>query len=388
VSVVSFLQDLIRIESLPKQEAAIAARVLIEFRNFGFDEAWKDHYGNVFGLVRGTEPGAGWMLLTHLDQVDVGDHAQWQHPPFSGLLENGVIHGRGAVDIKGPLAAQTHALAAMLERHERPKRNVILCVPVEEETGGWGIAKVVAHLPLETPQHEKLEIGACIVGEPSGNRVMLGHRGVCRCTVFFHGRAHHASLALKDENPHYQMALFLTRLYDLELPSHPILGSSSICPTVIRADTISNNLSPNQIDLTLDWRTTSEDGEDVRRILSALTAGLNASFSSYDNWQGGEDGIKNPGFYTEPDQPDVLALQKTLLELSPDSPEPGVWNFATDGRYLHHAGIACVGFGPGDQNLAHTTKESIALGELELHMAVLEKFLTEYAPSRSVVSEP
>ena len=381
MSVVSFLQDLIRIESLPKQESAIAARVLIEFRKLGFDEAWKDQYGNVFGLVRGTESGAGWLLLTHLDQVDVGDHAQWQHPPFAGVLEDGVIHGRGAVDIKGPLAAQTYALAGLLEKRQRPKRNVILCAPVEEETGGWGIAQVVAHLPLETPQHEKLEIGACIVGEPSGNRVMLGHRGVCRCTVSFHGRAHHASLALKDENPHYQLAQFLTCLYSLELPSHPILGPSTICPTVIRADTISNNLSPNRIDLTLDWRTTSEDGDDVRRILRALIAGLNASFSSYNDWQGGIDGIKNPGFYTEPDQPDVMALQKTLLEFQADAPAPGIWNFATDGRYLHHAGIPCVGFGPGDQNLAHTTKERMNISELELYMRVLEKFLIEHAPS-------
>jgi succinyl-diaminopimelate desuccinylase len=381
VSVVTFLQDLIRIESLPKQESAIAARVLIEFRKLGFDEAWKDHSGNVFGLVRGTEPGAGWMLLTHLDHVDVGDHAQWQHPPFAGVLEDGVVHGRGAADIKGPLAAQTYALAGMLERRQRPKRNVILCVPVEEETGGAGIAQVTANLPLETPQHEKLEIGACIVGEPSSNRVMLGHRGVCRCTVSFHGRAHHASLALKDENPHYQLAQFLTRLYSLELPTHAILGSSSISPTVIRADTISNNLSPNRIDLTLDWRTTSETGDDVRKILSELIEGLNASFSSYDDWQGGEDGIKNPGFYTEPDQPDVLALQKTLLEFQQGAPEPGVWNFATDGRYLHHAGISCVGFGPGNQDLAHTTKEQIHISELELHISVLEKFLLENVPS-------
>jgi succinyl-diaminopimelate desuccinylase len=383
VSVVSFLQDLIRIQSLPKQESALAARVLIEYRKLGFDEAWKDSYGNVFGLVRGSESGTGWMLLTHLDHVDVGDHAQWQHPPFAGVLEDGIVHGRGAVDIKGPLAAQTYTLFRILERKQRPKRNVILCVPAEEETGGEGIAFVTANLPVTTPQHEKLEVGACIVGEPSSNCVMLGHRGICRSTVSFHGRAHHASLALKDENPHYQQAQFLTRLYSLELPNHPILGSSSISPTVIRADTISDNLSPNRIDLTIDWRTTSETGDDVRQILTKLIEGLQASFSSYDDWHGGADGIKNPGFYTEPNQPDVLALQKTLLEFKPDAPEPGVWNFATDGRYLHHAGIPCVGFGPGNQGLAHTTKEQIQVSDLELYISVLDKFLLEHVPSKT-----
>lgn len=373
---IPFLQEILRLESRTYAEAGLAARVVQEMQLQNFDAAWIDPTGNALGLVRGLERGAATMLLTHLDHIDVGDTALWQHPPFAGILEDGVVHGRGAVDIKGPLAAQLFALAGMLKIGLRPKHDVIMAVPVEEEVGGRGMAELVSRLPLETPLG-LLEVASCVVGEPSGNKIMLGHRGVCRCTVRFHGRAHHASLGLHTENPHFAYAVFLERLRLLELPSHPILGISSISPTTIYADTSSNNLTPNTITLTLDWRTTLENGMDVRRILESLLTGLPASFVSYDDWTSGIDGVKNPGFITEPNHPLVVALHRVRDETLGES-QTGIWQFATDGRWAHKMGIACVGFGPGEENLAHTTKECITVQQLEDHVQVLQKFLLEF----------
>jgi succinyl-diaminopimelate desuccinylase len=192
--------------------------------------------------------------------------------------------------------------------------------------------------------------------------------------VRFHGRAHHASLGLHAENPHFALAVFLERLRMLELPSHAILGRSSISPTMIHADTSSNNLTPNTITLTLDWRTTLEDGAEVKRILEQLLNGLPASFVSYNDWESGEDGSKNPGFITDPTHPLVVALHSTRDSLLGTS-ETGIWQFATDGRWAHKVGIPCVGFGPGAEELAHTTKESIEVVQLEDHVRVLQKFL-------------
>ncbi len=373
---IAFLQEILCLESRTGFEAALAARVVQEMQRQNFDAAWIDSTGNALGLVRGSERGAATMLLTHLDHIDVGDTALWKHPPFAGVLEHGQIHGRGAVDIKGPLAAQLFALAGLLEQGLRPKHDVLLAIPVEEETGGHGIEQLVADLPIQTPLG-LLELGACVVGEPSGNTIMLGHRGVCRCTVRFHGRAHHASLGLHNENPHFAYATFLERLRLFELPSHPILGSSSISPTMIDADTKSNNLTPNTITLTLDWRTTLEDGEAVKRILEQLLLGLPATFVAYDDWTGGVDGVKNPGFMTEPNHQLVQALHMARDGVLGKS-ETGIWQFATDGRWAHKAGIPCVGFGPGAEHLAHTTEERISIVQLEQHVEVLQKFLLEY----------
>ncbi len=373
---IAFLQEILRLESRTYAEAALAARVVSEMQIRNFDAAWIDSTGNALGLVRGSERGAATMLLTHLDHIDVGDTTLWAQPPFAGVLENNMLHGRGAVDIKGPLAAQLFALAGLLEQGLRPKHDVLLAMPVEEEIGGRGMAELVAYLPIKTPVG-LLEVRACVVGEPSGNKVMLGHRGVCRCTVRFHGRAHHASLGLHAENPHFAYATFLERLRLLELPSHPILGRSSISPTTIHADTSSNNLTPNTITLTLDWRTTLEDGAEVRRVLEQLINGLPASCVSFNDWESGEDGVKNPGFMTEPNNPLVTAIHATRDSLLGAS-ETGIWQFATDGRWAHKVGIPCVGFGPGAPELAHTTKECISVQQLEDHVQVLQKFLLEF----------
>ncbi len=373
---IPFLQEILRLESRTYGESGLAARVVQEMKSQNFDATWIDQTGNALGLVRGRELGAATMLLTHLDHIDVGDTALWEHPPFAGVLDAGVLHGRGAVDIKGPLAAQLFALAGLIKTGLRPRRDVIMAVPVEEEVGGRGMAELVAKLPLETPLG-LLKVGACVVGEPSGNKIMLGHRGVCRSTVRFHGRAHHASLGLHTENPHFAYAVFLERLKQVQLPGHPILGVSSISPTTIHADTSSNNLTPNTITLTLDWRTTLETGTDVRHILEQLLIGLPASFVSYNDWTSGTDGVKNPGFITEPNHPLVTALHRVRDGLLGQS-TTGIWQFATDGRWAHKVGIACVGFGPGEENLAHTTLEQITVQQLEDHVKVLQKFLLEF----------
>jgi succinyl-diaminopimelate desuccinylase len=378
--VTGFLQEIMRIESRSGAEGQLAARVVQEMTALGFDAAWLDAKGNAFGLVKGLEAGGGVLLLTHLDHIDVGDLSVWAHPPFSGTLTaDGVIHGRGATDIKGPLAAQVYTLGEMLSRGERPRRDVVIAMPVLEEIGGEGMAFMMQELPLETPLGA-FSIGACIVGEPSSNRVMLGHRGVCRCTVSFHGRAHHASLGLKADNPHFALGKFLQRLEAFQPATHPILGASTLAPTVIHADTSSNNLTPNRIDLSIDWRTTTESGADVKRILETLLDGLPASFKSFDDWQGGEGGIKHPGFVIEPSHPLVTALQRVVARVISGTLEPGIWRFATDGRFSAAMGIPTIGFGPGDEGLAHTTRERIGLLEIVAHMEALEAFLVEFAP--------
>jgi succinyl-diaminopimelate desuccinylase len=385
LSPVPFLQDLIRTPSMPGEEAQIATRVLAEMRKLGFDAAWTDAKGNAFGLYRGLERGPAWMLMTHLDHIDVGDLSLWEHPPFAGILENAglenaCVHGRGAVDIKGQLATHVYTVANMIARGVRPQRDIVVVAPVFEEVGGEGAEYMCKHLPLQAPDGSSISFGTCIVAEPSSNRVMLGHRGVSRATVSFHGEAHHASFGLYDKNPHFVLGKFLERLSKFVMPTHPVLGTSTINPTVIHADTVSNNLTPNRIDLVLDWRTTTETGDDVRQILRGLTEGLPATFESYDDWDSGSGGLKQPGFYTEATHPLVQQLQKAVLEKNPNALEPGIWQFATDGRHTQAAGIPTVGFGPGDGSLAHTTRERIEVAEMTWHMEVLEKFLLEHTP--------
>ena len=104
---VAFAQRLIQTPSMPGEEAAIVALIKSELKRHGFDEVWRDEARNVYGRIHGQNRDLPALVLnTHLDHVDPGDPALWPVPPYSGEIVDGRIVGRGASDIKGPLAVQ------------------------------------------------------------------------------------------------------------------------------------------------------------------------------------------------------------------------------------------------------------------------------------------
>jgi len=348
-----FARELIAIPSPSGDEARLAHRVASELKKLGYDEVWIDEAGNAIGRLQGAEPGPGWLFLTHLDHVDVGDEAAWPHPPFAGHLdEEGRLWGRGAVDIKGPLAATVY-LKAFLK--EQPRRDVYVVSVVEEELGGRGAKHLVKTLGAR--------FGAAIVAEPSNLEVMYGHRGVARVRVRFLGHAHHAALAAPEENPHWALARFYDRLRAAKRPTHPLLGASQPTPTVLFADTQSQNRTPGKIELILDWRTVGESPEAMRAFLAELLRDLPTEAEVPELWEHGE--LENtPGFVTPPDHPLIKALLTAREAVLGAPGRPKLWFFATDGRYTAAAGISTAGLGPGDPTLAHTEEEWVFAEDL------------------------
>ncbi|GGJ53225.1 M20 family metallopeptidase [Deinococcus roseus] len=365
----SFLQELLKTRSYTGSEGPIGQRVVQEMKLLGFDHAYLDESGNAIGVVRGKACGEALLLISHLDHVHEGDVDLWEHPPYAAVLEKNVLHGRGTVDIKGPLSAQIYALGGLLQRGERPAKDVVLAAFVEEETGGKGIAEFLSRMPFTLPDGEVLKLTGAVVGEPSSNQVMLGHRGVAHVTLVFKGAAHHASFGLHDQNPMFELAEFLGRLRQYDLPVHPIVGEHTLTPTQISCDSGSENVTSNTVSLVLDWRSTSTP-EEMRQILKTLTAGLKVEYQVFELWT-----LKNtPGFHIEADHPLVQNLQQHVKSIHDGF---GIWNFATDGRYTHAHNIPTVGFGPGNPRLAHTVHEHIHLEELQQHVEVLQKFLLD-----------
>ena|GEM_PF-4112879 len=81
----------------------------------GFDEARTDRAGNVVGRIAGAGGAPAVMLSSHMDVVDVGDPAGWEHDPYGGIVADGCLHGRGAMELKGPLAIHLYAVARFVE---------------------------------------------------------------------------------------------------------------------------------------------------------------------------------------------------------------------------------------------------------------------------------
>lgn len=379
---VGFLRRLLATESLPGQEEAAAELVAEEMRALGYDEVRIDEAGNVLGVVRGRGEAPAMMFNTHLDHVDAGDPERWPHPPFGGELADGRVWGRGAVDIKGPLAAQVHGAGRLAGGREPPAGDVWVSAVVQEEVGGLGARHLAESLPARL----------VVIGEPSSNRLRRGHRGRIELRARFRGRSAHASAPDRGVNPLRPLAAFLLALEELQLPEHPELGRSTLVPTLLATDQRSANVIPGEVRLTLDGRTVP--GQTAASVRERLLPLLERSLARWDGEPGADEeapdgeapsgaieipttrrrswtGLErvypadNPPFVLPPDHPALAAAAEVLLPVLGQVPPADVWRFATDGGHFAAAGATVIGFGPGEEALAHTVRESIRVAELE-----------------------
>lgn len=371
---VDFARRLIRTPSMTGEEAAIAEVIAGELRRLGYDEVWGDEAGNIYGRVYGRDRSLPALALnTHLDHVDPGDLSLWPVPPYAAEIRDGRLIGRGACDIKGPLAVQVYSAAALLRAGERPRRDLVFCGVVEEEVGGAGAIYWAKHLdyPVEL----------VILGEPSSNTLAVGHRGVIQFRLTFHGRSAHASAPERADNPNYALAAFLSRLEAgaAGLRVHPVLGPTSVSPTIIRVDTTSPNVTPAWARVLLDFRTASESVDSLRAFIDGLVGDYAHTLTYADGMEPAADSDSIiTGFYTPPDGPLVARVRTALGRGMGREVELTRYRFATDGRHFTARGIPVLGFAPGEETMAHTAGESISLEQMAESLRGHAQLLREF----------
>lgn len=363
---VTFAQRLIQTPSLPGAEGDAARLVRSEMQSLGYDDTWIDEVGNVVGVIRGTGGGPSVMFNTHLDHVDVGDLNGWPYPPYEGKIVDGVLWGRGAVDIKGPTAAQVYGVALLKQAGVALPGDVYVAGAVQEEVGGLG--------SLELARTTRTD--RAVIGEASRNELRRGHRGRIELIVRIEGRACHASAPERGINPYYSLAGLLSALRDVETVEDPFLGAETFAPTLLFTDQTSANVVPGEVRLHVDWRTVPQRGpEDIRsevarRLDGALLDGASGQVTIKELRLRAYTGVERelpaafPSLEIEETDP-MLGAARAALEEAFGHPVPvGRWTFATDGGHLFAAGIPCIGFGPGDERLAHTNQEHVAVADL------------------------
>ena len=375
---IAFAQELIRIPSLPGEEEDLTRRVVAEMEALGYDEVYTDELGSVVGVVKGGD-GASAMLSAHLDMVAAGDPAEWEYPPFGGVIAEGCLHGRGAMDIKGPLALQTHVAAAL--RGNTPG-DVIVAHPVYEERGGWGMDHLVR-------PGGGLRPDVVIIGESTQGDIAIGHRGRSEVEIVAHGLAGHASAPDRARNALDLVPAILAGVRDLAArqDADEVLGRSSVAATGIDAVPASLNVIPDRVTVTLDWRILPEDTEEslLARVRHALTphldrveahawpgAGKAVEIRVAKELQRAYTGVEeertifSPGFLMDPGHPAVVAAARAvgIRNGSGGPARARPWTFATDGGWTCGVrGIPTIGFAPGEERHAHTNTERLELNE-------------------------
>jgi len=368
----AFAADLIRIPGLPGQEGEVARRVREEMEALGLEDIRVDEAGNVIGVARGRGEAPAALLNCHMDVVAEGDHAEWEVPPFSGEVRDGFLHGRGAMDIKGPLAIQTYAAAAGIGA---APGDVIVAHTVLEERGGLGM-KLLLESGTVAP-------GVVVIGEATHGDVCIGHRGRAEMEVAIQGVAGHASVPERAHNALDLVGAVLAAVRDLAgaQESDPVLGPSSLIATMIDVLPQSRNVIPDSAVVVIDWRILpgDEDATLLDRMRRAVAAriptvpeGLSYEVRMASEHQTTYTGLaedKNlftPGFLMDPNHPVVAAAAGAVGRFDGGAGAADVrpWKFATDGGWscgVH--GIPTVGFAPGEERYAHTNRERLAVDE-------------------------
>jgi succinyl-diaminopimelate desuccinylase len=203
----ALLALLIRCPSVTPEDAGALSVVESALEPMGFtverprfSEDGTPDIENLYARLSGNGPHL--MFAGHTDVVPPGDVAAWRHPPFSATVENGEMHGRGAVDMKGGIACFIAALARHIEAHGRPKGSVSLLITGDEE--GPSINGSVKLLDWAASKGESWD--AAIVGEPTnpgqlGDMIKIGRRGSLSGTVTVSGRQGHVAYPHLADNP-------------------------------------------------------------------------------------------------------------------------------------------------------------------------------------------
>ncbi|GMR22029.1 MAG: ArgE/DapE family deacylase [Acidobacteriota bacterium] len=354
-------QRLVRIDSVnpslvpgAEGEAALAHFVAGFLENRGLDVELRDALPgrpNVLARITGKGGGPSILLCCHLDTVSVEGMAE----PFSGVVEDGRLLGRGAEDVKGGLAAML--AAAVVLSQSPPNGDVIVAGVADEEAYSAGTDALL---------NWGIRADMAIVFEPSELDVVIAHKGFAWIHLVTRGVAAHGSRPAEgvDAIAHMGRVLGAVEAHSAELscrPPHPLLGAASVHASLIRGGRELSSY-PNVCELDLERRTLpGETRHDILRemeqILKAL--GRDPQFEAELDLS-----LFRPAF--EISEQDALpqslkeAVERSQGPSSPVGPVAQVglvgmtgW---TDSALLAEAGIPAVVFGPGGSGL-HSLEE-------------------------------
>ncbi|MFF0340556.1 ArgE/DapE family deacylase [Kribbella sp. NPDC004875] len=352
--------DLVRArgQNPPGEEAATVAVLTAAARDLGLDvrtAAVEPDRDNVSITLAGGN-GPGLLLLGHTDVVPVGDG--WTVDPFGGLVRDGRIHGRGATDMKGGLAAALVALAAL--RGSTLAGPVELAAVVDEEETGKGIRAFL--------KDNQGRYAGCITAEPTDLQTIIAARGDSYLQVSVHGRAAHSGHPDDGVNAIYgatAVVAEIERLHEeLAKTPHPLLGPATWSVGQINGGT-GGSIVPADCVVVADRRllpgeSPAEVLADLGRRVAALRLedrGLTVELAMP---------MEMPAFET-PEDDDLVRITEAARFDAGGAPMPlAGWSAACDGGYVaRDLGVPVVVVGPGSvTSQAHRADESVAIAEL------------------------
>jgi succinyl-diaminopimelate desuccinylase len=335
-------------QALIAERLAVAGFAIEHLRIDDVDNLWATH---------GTD-GPLLVFLGHTDVVPPGPRADWQSDPFVPEIRDGLLHGRGAADMKGSVAAMVCALEALSRDGHRGRLGLLLTSDEE------GIALHGIRAVAERFRSRGERIDYCLVGEPSsraalGDQVRIGRRGSLSATVRVRGVQGHVAFPELARNPIHTVLPALLELLARDWDGGAVPDFPPTCLQVanFNAGTGASNVIPGHADVQFNLRYSPRWNAD------ALIDEIEACFSRHavdvaiDWHRSGEP------FHTA-DGALRRAVRETLQQRLGRMPEENTGGGTSDGRFIAPLGAEVVELGPVNASI-HQVDERIAVDDLE-----------------------
>ena len=314
------------------------------------------------GGVKGKRPLG---FTGHIDTVPLGS-AAWKADAFGASLEGGKLYGRGSSDMKSGVAAFVVAALRMVEQLKNGP-GVTLVITADEECGCGGATYMVKQGNLLG------EVGALVIGEPTANYPLVGHKGAFWLDVKTHGITAHGSMPEQGDNAIYKAAAAITKLrdFDFETPAHALMGA----PT-LNVGTVHGGLNINSVpDLTVigvDIR--SVPGQDHALLQSRMQRMLGETVEVTAT-------LDVASIYSDPAQPWIQHVFDVTQSRLGARPQAKTSTYFTDAAVLKEAyrDIPMVVLGPGEPQLAHQTDEYCLVDRIEESVAIYSELIKDWS---------
>ena len=327
---------------------------------------------NNLWLRRGSD-GPLFCFAGHTDVVPTGPEQKWQYPPFSATEADGMLHARGAADMKGSIAAFITACERFVAEHPQHQGSIALLITSDEEGPAVdGTVKVI-----ETLESRNEKIDWCLVGEPTsthrvGDVVKNGRRGSLNGQLTVRGIQGHVAYPHLARNPVHQAAAALAELAAIEWDQ----GNAHFPPTSfqianIHAGTGATNVIPGELEVGFNFRFSTEQTADgLQQQVEALLSRHRLDYHIEWNLSG------NP-FLTEGGAL-LAATQSAIEEIAGYPPEVNTAGGTSDGRFIAPSGAQVLELGPLNATI-HKLNECVSIDDLEtlsrIYQRILEKLL-------------
>lgn len=359
------LSKLIKIKSVSLHEEQVQQELIRQMLEAGFDEARLDRFGNVIGRI-----GHGKKMMAfdgHVDTVELGNLDNWDFDPLGGEIKEGFVHGRGSVDQKGGVAA--FVTAGRILKDLKPDHDMTIYFVgsvVEEDCDGLCWKYIV--------EEEGIKPDMVISTEPTNLGIYRGQRGRMEMHVSFYGVSAHGSAPERGNNAIYmaaKTALEIEKLND-QLKTDEFLGKGSVTISEIISDSPSLCAVADYARIHLDRRLTwGETKESAIKEIEALVKDMNAKVEilhyNEKTFTGLEYGMEKyyPTWQIPESHETVQKGNRTFKGLFGTKPRIDKWTFSTNGVTINgFYGIPVIGFGPGNEVLAHAPNERVAIDDL------------------------